>query len=133
MARFSSDRCREVEAALIMSGRLDGTPSNLELSYPAGGVWHIATNSERAVIVVSTRQVDDSKWVLEIQPRPPLRPQVVYRNSPSASQFKQYEQLCYEVALVIEGALRPLCPELQWELETEAGALVSREPIPPLM
>ena len=113
VARFSSDRCRDIEAALITSGHLDGAPSKLELSYPAGGVWHIATNSERAVIVVSTRPVDDSEWVLEIQPRPPLRPQVVYRKPPSESHLNQYEQLCYEVACVIEGALRPLCPELR--------------------
>lgn len=132
VARFSSDRCREIEAALITSGYLDGRPSKLELQYPHGGVWHVRTNTERAVIAVSARPVDDPQWVLEIQPAAPLRPQVVYTSPPSEAHMKHFEQMCYDVALVIHSALRPLCPDLQWEIETSEGALTfSGTPIPP--
>jgi hypothetical protein len=56
----------------------------------------------------------------------------VFRNPPSESQLKQFEQLCYEVALVIQEALQPLCPDLQWEAATGDGTLkVSDAPVPP--
>jgi hypothetical protein len=121
-----------MEGALITGGYLEGTPSKLELQYPAGGVWYVRTNTDRAVIAVSARPGANSQWVLKIQVAEPVRPQVVYRNPPSESELKQFEQLCYEVALVIQEALRPLCPELQWEAETSEGTLkVSAAPIPP--
>ena len=90
------------------------------------------THTRRAVIAVSARPGVNSQWVLEIQAAEPIRPQVVYRNPPSDSQRKEFEQLCYEVALVIQEALRPLCPDLRWEAETGDGALkLSGAPIPP--
>ena len=132
MARFSGDRCREIEAALITGGYLAGKPSKLELQYPNGGVWHVRTNADRAVIAVSARPAANSQWVLTIRAEAPVRPRVVYRNPPSESQLRQFDQLGYEVALVIHEALCPLCPELQWEAETGEGTLkVSRAPIPP--
>ena len=132
VARFSSDRCREIEAALITGGYLEGKLSQVELQYPAGGVWHVRTNTDRAVIAVSVRPGANSQWLLKIQAAEPLRPQVVYRTPPSESQLKQFEQLCYEVALVIQEALQPLCPDLQWEAETSDGTLkLSGAPIPP--
>jgi len=132
VARFSSDRCREIEETLITRGYLDGKPAKLELQYPNGGVWRVRTNTERAIIAVSARPANNSQWVLEIQPGAPLRPQVVYRTPPSESQLRQFEQLCYEIALVIEAALRPLCADLQWEAETDDGTLrFSGAPIPP--
>lgn len=132
VARFSSDRCREIEAALIASGYLDLKPSKLELGYPFGGHWRIETGSDRGVIAVSARSAEDAHWVLTIQPSPPLLPRVVYRKSPPQAQMKQFEQTCYEVAWVLHEALQPLCPELQWELQTEAGGrTISDAPIPP--
>lgn len=132
VARFSSDRCREIEAALIASGYLELKPSKLELEYPFGGHWRIETGSDRAVIAVSARAAKDSQWVLTIEPSSPLLPRVVHRKPPSEAQMKQFEQTCYEVAVVLHEALQPLCPELQWELQTEAGGRTfSGAPIPP--
>jgi hypothetical protein len=132
VARFSSGRCREIEAALITRGYLEGKLSKLELQYPVGGVWHVRTNTDRAVIAVSVRPDANSQWVLKIQAAEPIRPQVVYRNPPSESQLKRFEHLCYEVALVIHEALQPLCPDLRWEAGTGDGALkLSGVPIPP--
>jgi hypothetical protein len=132
VASFSSDRCREIEAALITSGYLDLKPSKLELQYPHGGVWHVRTTTERVVIAVSARPADNSQWILRIQPSTPPRPRVVYRTPPAESQLKQFEQVCYEIALVVHEALRPLCPELQWATETDGGTLTfSSVPTPP--
>jgi hypothetical protein len=132
VARFSSDRCREIEAALITGGYLEGRPSRSELQYPNGGLWHVKMDTDHAVIAVSARPGAHSQWVLEIQPAAPVRPRVVYRRPPSESQLRHFEQLCYEVALVVQKALRPVCPELQWEAETEEGTLkFSDAPIPP--
>jgi hypothetical protein len=45
---------------------------------------------------------------------------------------KQLEQLCHEIAVAIDGALRPLCAGLRWEVETDEGTLMFLEaPIPP--
>ena len=134
VARFSSDRCREIEAALIMGGYLEGKLSKLELQYPAGGIWHVRTKTERAVIAVSARPGTESHWILKIQAAEPVRPKVVYRTPPSESELRGFEILGYEVALVIHRALRPLCPDLQWELQTGEGVLkMSDVPIPPDM
>jgi hypothetical protein len=129
---FSSDRCREIEAALIASGYLDLKPSKLELQYPYGGVWYVKTTSERAVIAVTARPTDDLQWILKIQPTTPLRPHVVYRKPPSEAQMKQFEQMCYQLALVLHEALQPLRPELPWATATDQGTRTfSPSPAPP--
>ena len=131
-AKFARDCCREIEAALITSGQLELRPSKLELQYPYGGNWNIKTGTERAVIAVSARRADDSQWVLTIQPRAPLMPRLIYRGPPPNSQLKQFEQMCYDVALLLHCALQPICPDLKWEIETDDGGLTfSGVPIPP--
>jgi hypothetical protein len=132
VASFSGDRCREIEAALIASGHLNLKPSTLELRYPYGGSWQLETDSDRAVIAVSARPVDDARWILKIQPSARVRPHVVHRSPPSESQLQHWERMCYDLALVIHGALHALCPDLTWAIGTDAEPLTrSSAPIPP--
>jgi hypothetical protein len=132
VARFSTERCREVETALIDSGYLRGRPSELQLEYRDGGCWHVAMPDERFVVAISLRPTEDPRWVLRIEPAAPVRPRVVFRTPPSEAQISALVSACYDVALVLHATLRPLCRDLRWEAKSDAGQVVfSAVPVPP--
>lgn len=141
LARLSTERCSEVEQALITSGHLPGKPSASDL-FRHGCAWHLATASQRFEINVSLTPAENSdwslppatstSWTLRIELAEPVHPRVAFRTPPSEAQLQAARHACHELALLLHEALYEHCPELRWETTNADGQrIVSAVPIPP--
>ena len=132
VARLSSNPCGQVELVLIAARQLAGKPSTLHALYLGGGSWSIPEPDERFVIVVSAQPTGPAGWRLCIEVGPPILPRVVYRAPPSEARLRALAGSCHALASALHARLRPVFPELRWELETDTGDVAWVDaPVPP--
>lgn len=117
VARFSGDRCREVNETLVSHGYIPQEPksvSDLGLEFPFGGYRELDTQYSGQIVSITLQRVANDDWMLLVRPDTPLRTSVVSRSHPSVSTQAGLAMHCYEIAKHLHLRLSSLCSDLRW-------------------